>query len=97
TGGAGAAIAAVAIGSIVAGAAGGALTGAALGERVVGSTCSAIATGAPDTWIGGERRNAARAGCDVAGHGRAVIAQGSATVFVNGFMLARQGDRCRCG
>ncbi|AUX49055.1 uncharacterized protein SOCE26_106000 [Sorangium cellulosum] len=95
TGGAGA----VLIGAAVAGGVGlgaaGALAGAEIGKMFEGSPCGTIATGSPDTFIEGHA--AARAELDALEHGGKRVAQGSATVFVNGEHLGRKTEKAECG
>ncbi|WP_207553739.1 PAAR domain-containing protein, partial [Teichococcus deserti] len=96
-------VAAVAIGAgIAASGAGGGLAGAYIGELIPGPPSGAIITGAFDVFTGGLPQ--ARATRDIspcagiAGfHATPLIAQGSPSVFVNGCMAARKGDKLICG
>ncbi|WP_148314645.1 PAAR domain-containing protein [Sorangium cellulosum] len=95
TGGAGAVLIGAAVAGGVGLGAGGALAGAEIGKMFEGSPCGAIATGSPDTRV--EGRAAARAELDVLEHGGKKVAQGSATVFVNGKHLGRRTEKAQCG
>lgn len=96
-------VAAVAIGAgIAAAGAGGGLAGASIGELIPGPPSGAIIKGSLNVITGGLPQ--ARALADMspcAGptgvHGVPVIAQGSPTVLVNGFMAARKQDKMLCG
>ncbi|MGK3964084.1 PAAR domain-containing protein [Sorangium sp. So ce118] len=85
---------------IAAAGAGGGLAGAYIGELIPGDVKGTVATGSPDTFFGKERRSAMRAGLDIvpcADHGVGLVAQGSATTFVNGKPLARSTEKTECG
>jgi uncharacterized Zn-binding protein involved in type VI secretion len=86
---------AMAGGAVSLGAVGG-MAGAKFGGTFKSSSpCGGVSTGSPTVFIEGPK--AARQGVDTAKHGAKKIAQGSATVFVNGRMLARDQDGVECG
>lgn len=85
-------------GALLAGAGGGALAGMNLGATFKKGTGLPILTGAARTFIGQDRRPAARAVADqVSCHTPQLIAEGSLTVFVERMPAARRTDMTACG
>jgi uncharacterized Zn-binding protein involved in type VI secretion len=85
-------------GALLAGAGGGALKGMSLGARSKKGEGDPIKTGAARTFIGSDRKRAARAIVDeVTCHAGKHIAQGSETVFIEKNPAARRTDETECG
>jgi uncharacterized Zn-binding protein involved in type VI secretion len=85
-------------GALLAGAGGGALKGMSLGARSKKGEGDPIKTGADRTFIGGDRKPAARAVADeVTCHSGKHIAQGSKTVIIEKHNAARRTDQTECG
>jgi uncharacterized Zn-binding protein involved in type VI secretion len=90
---------AVAIAGIIGSGTSVALVGKSIGERKSGGAHGPITTGSSNTFLGRAARRAARAGDDSIDcflHGAERLAQGSATVHVNGKMFARRTEKTTC-